>query len=86
MNLESLIQGSLGFVSAHPYTTGAILAVVGVLAYIKVKLFVKAITACLILGAIVYIGLFIVNLTSTGMKNTEKLLSHPNQDGDKIQR
>lgn len=86
MNLESLIQGTLDLISANPYTTGAILAVLGVLAYIKLKLFLKAVTACLILGAIAYIVLYIFNLTSTGMKNTEKFLGNPNQISDKIKR
>ena len=86
MNLESLMQGALDLISAHPYTTGAILAVVGFLAYIKLKLFVKAVAVCLILGVFAYIILFIFNLSSTGIKNTEKLLGHPNQISDKIQR
>jgi len=80
------MQDALDLISAHPYTTGAILAVVGILAYIKLKFFVKAVAVCLILGAIAYLILFIFNLSSTGMKNTEKLLGHPNQINDKIRR
>ena len=79
MNLDSLMQGVLEFISTHPYATGGILAVVGLLAYFKLKLVLKVVSACLILGAIAYVVLFIFNLASTGVENTEKFLDHPNQ-------
>jgi len=83
--MEKLVQAALDFISAHPYTTGGILAVVGVLAWFKLKLVLKAVTACLILGAFAYVIMFIVNLTSTGIDNTEKLLDAPNEAIDKLQ-
>jgi hypothetical protein len=84
MGLENLTQGALDLVSAHPYVTGAMLAVVGVLSYFKIKLVLKAVTACLILGAIAYIVLFIFNLAATGVENTEKLRGNPNQAIDNL--
>ena len=86
MSLETLLQTALDLISTYPYTTGAIVAVIGVLAYFKIKLFLKAITACLILGAIAYVVMFIFNLASTGMENTEKLLGNPNQAIDRFQK
>lgn len=73
------MQVVLDFISAHPYITGGILAGVGLLSYFKLKLVLKAVGACLILGAIAYVLLFIFNLTSTGIDNTEKFRGNPNQ-------
>jgi hypothetical protein len=44
----------------------------------------KVIFACLILGAIAYLVLFIVDLTSTGIDNTEKLLDQPSEAIDRL--
>ncbi|BAV33725.1 hypothetical protein SCL_1414 [Sulfuricaulis limicola] len=79
MEFEALVQGGLDLISSHAYIAAPILAVVAVFAYFKFKLFLKMIFACLVLGTIVYIVLFIVDLTSTGIKSTEKLLDQPNQ-------
>ncbi len=81
-----MLETALNFITVHPYATGAILAVVGVLSYFKLKIVLKAVTACLIFGAIVYVVLFIVNLASTGMGNTEKLLGNPNRTIDKLKK
>jgi hypothetical protein len=56
------------------------------LAYFKLKLVLKAVTACLILGAIAYIVLFIFNLAATGVENTEKLLGNPDQAIDNLRK
>lgn len=84
MNPESPMQEALNLVTAYPYAAGAVAAVVGVLAYFKFKLVLKLITASVILVAIVYVILFIVSLTSTGMKNTEKFIGSPNQVIDRM--
>lgn len=86
MNIENMIEAALNFITVHPYVTGGILAVVGVFSYFKLKIVLKAVTACLIFGAIVYVVLFFVNLASTGMENTEKLLGNPNQVSDKLKK
>lgn len=86
MNFENMVEATLNFITVHPYATGAILAVVGVLSYFKLKVVLKAVTACLIFGAIVYVVLFFVNLASTGMENTEKLLGNPNQAIDRLKK
>jgi hypothetical protein len=86
MNLDTLVQVTLDLITAHPYITGAVLAIVGVLSYFKLKLVIKAVTACLILGAVAYVVLFIVNLASTGMDNTEKFRGNPDRVIDKFQR
>jgi hypothetical protein len=79
------MQSGLGFFSAHPYVTIAIAVVVGLLVYFKPKFFLKGVFACLILAAIAYVVLFLVNLTSTGMENTERLLDNPRQTNDRLQ-
>lgn len=81
-----MVQQALDLVSAYPSVAGAILAVVAVLAYFKLKLLLKLITAGLILVAIGYLGVFIVNLTSTGIENTEKFLGPPNQVIDRMKK
>lgn len=86
MNIENMIEVTLNFITVHPYVTGGILTVVGVFSYFKLKIVLKAIMACLIFGAIVYVVLFFVNLASTGMENTEKLLGNPNQVSDKLKK
>ena len=84
MGLEALMQGGFDLISDHIYIAGAILAAVAVLAYFKIKLVLKAILACLVIGAIAYVVLFIVDTTSTGIENREKLLDQPNEAIDKL--
>lgn len=84
MGFEALMQDGLDLISDHAYIAGAILAAVAVLAYFKIKLVVKAILACLVIGAVAYVVLFIVDLTSTGIDSTEKLLDQPNEVIDKM--
>lgn len=83
MEFDALVQGGLDLISGHAYIAGAILAAVAVFAWFKFKLFLKMIVASLVLVAIVYVVLFIVELTSTGIESTEKLLGEPNQAIDK---
>lgn len=80
------MQTVLDFISAHPYITGGILAVVGLLSYFKIKLVMKAVSACLIVGAIAYLLMFIFNLASTGIENTEKFLGHPDQTIERLRK
>jgi xanthine/uracil permease len=84
MGFEALMQGGFDLISDHTYIAGAVLAAVAVLAYFKVKLVLKAILACLVIGAVAYVVLFIVDLTSTGIDSTEKLLDQPNGAIDKL--
>lgn len=84
MSLENSTQGALDFVAAYPYVTGAMVAVVGVSAYFKLRLVLKMLVACLAIGAIAYVILFIVELASTGIESTEKFLDQPNQAIDKL--
>ena len=81
-----MMETVLNFIATHPYATGAVLAVVGVLSYFKLKIILKAVTICLIIGAIAYVVLFIVNLASTGIENTEKLLGSPNETVDRLKK
>ena len=62
------MQAVLDFISANPYPTGAVVAVVCVLAYFKLRLVLKAVGAVLILGAIAYVLMFIFNLASTELR------------------
>lgn len=86
MNIENMVDATRDFITLHPYVTGAIFAVVGVFSYFKLKIVLKAVTACLLFGAIVYVVLFFVNLASTGMDNAEKLLGNPDQVIDKLKK
>jgi hypothetical protein len=83
MEFENLVRGGLDYFSAHPYVAIAILAVVAVAAYFKFKLVIKMIMACLILAAIAYVLIFLINLTSTGIDNTGKLRDSPSEAIDK---
>jgi hypothetical protein len=78
------MQDVLGLISDHTYIAGAILAAVAVLAYFTLKLVLKVITASLAIGAIAYVLLFIVDLTSTGMESTEKFRDQPKQTIDRL--
>lgn len=84
MRFEALMQGGLDLISDHTYIAGAILVVIAVLAYFKFKLVLKAILACLVIGVIAYVFLFIVDLTSTGIESREKFLDQPNQSIDSL--
>ena len=84
MQFENLVQSGLNYFSAHPYVSIAFLAVVAVSAYFKFKIVLKVIIACSILAAIAFVVLFLVNLTSTGMDNSEKFLGNPSQTTDKL--
>lgn len=84
MRFEALMQAGLDLIADHTYISGAILAAAAVLAYFKIRLVLKAILACLVIGAIAYVVLFIVDLTSTGMESREKFLDQPNQAIDKL--
>ncbi|MHB1141892.1 MAG: hypothetical protein ACYC1T_09055 [Sulfuricaulis sp.] len=84
MGFEALMKGGFDLISDHTYIAGAILAAIAVLAYFKIKLVLKAILACLGIGAIAYIVLFIVDLTSTGIESREKFLDRPNEAIDKL--
>lgn len=84
MGFEALMEGGLDLISDHVYIAGAILAAVAVLAYFKIKLVLKSVLACLVIGAIAYVVLFIVDLTSMGIEGREKLLDQPNEAIDKL--
>ena len=84
MQFENLVRSGLDYFSAHSYITIAFLVVVAVLAYFKFKIVLKVILACLMLAAIAYVVLFLINLTSTGIDNTEKFLDNPSQTIDKL--
>lgn len=84
MGFEALMQDGFDLITDHAYIAGAILAAVAVLAYFKIKLVLKAILACLVIGAIAYVVLFIVDLTSTGIDSREKFLDQPSQAIDKL--
>ena len=62
----------------------AFLAVGTLAAYFKFKIVLKVIIACMILAAIAFVVLFLVNLTSKGMDNSEKFLDNPSQTIDKL--
>lgn len=77
MNSGALTDGITHFVQNHAALTVGIVAVFGVLAYLKPKEMFKLTLAVLAIGAIVYIGMFLIELTSTGIDETTKFLGAP---------
>ena len=85
MQLENMARSGLDYFIAHPFVGLALLAVLVVMAYFRFKLVLKIFFASLILVAIAYLGLFLINLTSSGIDNTEKFLDNPSQTIDRLQ-
>jgi hypothetical protein len=78
MNIETLIGSVISYLQNHAVLAIGIVAVLGVLVYLKPKEMFKLTLAVMALGAIVYLGMFLVDLTSTGMDVTSKFLGSPN--------
>lgn len=65
------------FVQNHAALVIGIVTVFGVLTYLKPKEMFKLTMAVLVLGAIVFVGMFLVDLTSTGIDETNKFMGNP---------
>lgn len=63
----------------HPVFAFAILAAVGMVAYVRPKQFFKVIAAALILGGLVYVVSFVFDLTEKGVDQKERLLIGPEE-------
>ena len=77
MNAPALMEGVTHFAQSHAALTIGIVAVVGVLTYLKPKEMFKLLLAALVLGAIVYVVMLLIDLTSTGIEESTKFLGKP---------
>lgn len=70
-------SGWLAYFLNRPWSTMAMLAVIGAFAYWKPKDTVKLIAMFLVIGAIAYVISFVVELGSTGIEQQRQLTSSP---------
>ena len=71
------MESAIHFVQGHAVLASAIVAVLGVLIYLKPKEMFKLTLAVCALAAIAYVITFLVDLTSTGIGESKKFLSTP---------
>ena len=67
----------LAYFLDRPWSTMAMLAVIGALAYWKPKDTIKLMGLFLAIGAIIYVTSFVVDLASTGIEQQRQLTSSP---------
>ena len=65
------------FIQSHPILAIVVVVAFGIVAYLKPKPVFKLIALTLAIGAIGYIVSFLVDLTSTGIDQTETFMGHP---------
>ena len=76
MDSGTLTSSVTNFVQNHAALAIGIVTVFGVLTYLKPKEMFKLTMAVLVLGAIVFVGMFLVDLTSTGIDETNKFMGN----------
>ncbi len=75
-------SGWLAYFVDRPWSTLAMLTVIGGFAYFKPKDTVKLVAVFLVIGAIAYVTSFFVGLTSTGVEQQRQLTSSPKTGSD----
>ena len=77
MDIGKSIVNTTKYLQGHPLMgAGAVLALI-VLVYLKPKAVFKLAVAAMILVAVLYVGSFLIDLTSTGIHEQDKFLSDP---------
>lgn len=66
----------VGFFHSHTLLAVGILVALGVFAYLKPKAMFKLMAVVLVIGAIGYVTSFLLDLTSTGVKDKDKLMGN----------
>ena len=77
MDTDYLVESGVSFFRDHTLWTVLIALVIGTLIYWKPKGMFKLASACLVVGAIIYILSFLVDLTSRGIDETKKFTTTP---------
>ena len=77
MDLAKLVDSATAYFQGHMLIGAALVLAVIVFAYLRIKLALKLVVAAAILIAVLYVGMFLINLTETGIHDQDKLLDAP---------
>ena len=82
MDINSLVDSGTGYFRDHTYWAVFVVLLIGAFIYWKPKDMFKLAMAGLVLGAIIYVGIFLVDLTSRGISETGKFTATPTGEVD----
>ena len=77
MDIQDLIESGMSFFREHTLWAALAVLVIGALFYWRPKGMFRLVAAGLVLGAIIYVISFLVDLTSRGIDETQKLTDSP---------
>ena len=77
MEINSLVDAGISFFHDHRLWAILTVLVIGILAYWKLKDMFKLLAAGAVVGAIIFVLLFLVDLTSRGIDETGKFTATP---------
>ncbi len=77
MDIDNLVESGVSFSRDHTLWAVLIALVIGALIYWKPKDMLKLASAGLVVGAIIYVLSFLVDLTSRGINEVEKFTTTP---------
>ncbi len=77
MDIDYLVESGVSFSRDHTLWAVLIALVIGALIYWKPTDMLKLVSAGLVVGAIIYVLSFLVDLTSRGIKEVEKFTTTP---------
>ncbi len=77
MDIDYLVESGVSFSRDHTLWAVLIALVIGALIYWKPKDMLKLVSAGLVVGAIIYVLSFLVDLTSRGINEVEKFTTTP---------
>ena len=77
MDIQDLIESGMSFFREHTLWAVLALLVIGALFYWRPKGMFRLVAAGLVLGGIIYFLSFLVDLTSRGIDETQKLTDSP---------
>ncbi len=75
------INGWIRVLHNHAALLAAIIVVLAIVAYLKPKVVGKLVIAVVVIGAVIYVGSFLLNLMSTGIDEASKFMSAPKIKG-----
>jgi len=82
MDFGKSIDNAAQYIHGHPLVGVAAALAVIVLLYLRPKAMLKLAGAAAILIAVLYVLMFLVNLTDTGIQETDKFLDSPHIDNN----
>ena len=77
MDIDNLVESGVSFFRDHTLWAVLIALVIGALIYWKPKGVFRVVSAGLVVGAIIYVLSFLVDLTSRGIDEAEKFTTTP---------